>query len=77
MADVTTGDMLAAITEEGGSESVRLIGNILDSNRREQEWLAATIQSSIEQERDEWKERALEAEARLRRIESRLFSMLD
>jgi hypothetical protein len=77
MDDVTTGEMLGAIAEEGGKDSLALIGNILDSNRREQEWLASTIQSSLERELDDWKQRALAAEERLHRIEGRLFGLLD
>lgn len=77
MNDVNTGDMLAVIAEEGGKDSLKLIGNILESNRREQEWLADQAQSALERERNEWKHRALVAEQRLHRIESRLFSLLD
>lgn len=77
MANVTTGDMLTVVAKEGGDDALKFIGSVLDSNRREQEWLANTIQSSLEQERDEWKNRALTAETRLNRIESRLFSLLD
>lgn len=77
MADVTTGDMLAVVAEEGGTEAVSLIGNILEANRREAEWLSNTIQSGLENERDEWRERAIAAEDRLRRIELRLYALLD
>ena len=76
-SEVTTGDMLAHIADEGGSDSVKLIGNLLEGNRREAEWLANTIQTGLERERDEWKDRAIAAEDRLRRIELRLFSLLD
>ena len=75
-SEVTTGDMLAVVAEEGGTESLTLIGNILEGNRREAEWLANTIQASLEAERDDWKARALEAEARIRRIEDRWFDLL-
>src|SRR3954449_13231558 len=71
------GDAIVAITEEGGSSAAKLLGDIFERNAREQEWLATTIQSSLEHERDEWKDRALAAEERLHRIESRLFSLLN
>lgn len=77
MARVTQGDAIAAVTAEGGSESAKLLANIFEANAREQERLATTIQSGLERERDEWMERALAAEDRLHRIESRLFSLLD
>jgi hypothetical protein len=77
MSRTTQGDAIAAITEEGGSDAGKLLGDIFERNAREQEWLATTIQSSLERERDEWKARALDAEARLHRIEHRLFNLLD
>jgi hypothetical protein len=70
------GDALAAVTQEGGSDAAKLLGDIFERNAREQEWLAEQIQSGLEQERDEWKARALAAEARLDRIERRLFEVL-
>lgn len=77
MSDMTQGDAIAAITEEGGSNAGKLLGDIFERNAREQEWLATTIQSSLERERDEWKARALDAEERLQRIENRLFLLLN
>ena len=74
---VTQGDALAAIATEGGSEGVKFLGDLFEAQRREADWLADTIQAGLEQERDEWMARALRAEARLARIESRLFSLLD
>jgi hypothetical protein len=75
-ADVTQGDALAAVGEEGGGEAVKLLGDIFAANAREQQWIADTVNRGLEAERDEWKERALIAEARLARIEDRLFSLL-
>ena len=77
MSDVTQGDAIAAVTEEGGSDAGRLLANIFESNAREQERLAERIQSGLESERDRWKGRALVAERRLERIEYRLSSLLD
>jgi hypothetical protein len=76
MAEVTKGDMYAAVAEEGGSEGVRILGDLMAYNEREQEWLASTIQAGLEADRDRWQERALAAEERLHRIENRLFSLL-
>jgi hypothetical protein len=75
-ADVTQGDALAAVAEEGGSSSVKLLGDIFAAQAREQEWLADTIQGGLERERDEWRERALYAEDRLHRIEERILGLL-
>lgn len=58
-------------------EAAGLLVQFMDSNARHNEWLNNTIQSSLERECDEWKERALDAEARLARITDRLFSILD
>lgn len=48
----------------------------MESNRRQAEWLDRTILESTERERDEWRRRAETAEARLARIEDRLWSVL-
>jgi hypothetical protein len=77
MSDVTQGDAIVAVVEEGGTEAGKLLGDIFAANAREQEWLAEKIQSGLESERDTWKGRALVAERRLERIEHRLFTLLD
>jgi hypothetical protein len=38
--------------------------------------LANTIQAGLERERDKWKERALDAEAQLRKIEMRVMNLI-
>jgi hypothetical protein len=77
MAEVTQGDAIAAVTDEGGSAAGKILGDIFQHNAREQQWLAQAIGEGLEQQRDEWKARALAAEERLARIEDRIYSMLD
>jgi hypothetical protein len=55
----------------------RFAVELLDRNAREAESINRFLKSSLEQERDEWKARALEAEARLARIQSNVLSLLD
>lgn len=58
-------------------EAAGLLVQIMDHNARESERIAATVQQGIERERDEWRERALAAEAQLDRIYDRLMGLMD
>lgn len=61
---------------EQSPDAAGLLVQIMDQNAREAERMAASVQQWAEQERDEWRERALRAEARLDRIEARLWDLL-
>lgn len=53
-----------------------LVAALMERNYDEQVQIQERIRAGIEQERDEWRERALDAEARLRRIEDRIHGLL-
>lgn len=70
-------DVYEQIGQEGGPEVLALVAAAMEQNARHSQWVAEQVQGGIERERDEWRERALDAEARLFRIEQRLLSLLD
>jgi hypothetical protein len=69
-------DEFKEIAKVGDSDTLAMVASVMDANAREQEWLANTIQAGLERERDKWKERALDAEAQLRKIEMRVMDLI-
>lgn len=65
------------IAEQGGPEAVGLVAALMDQSARERESVERSLFASIERERDEWRERALDAEHHLRTIRGRFLALLD
>lgn len=74
---MATRNEYAAIAAEGGTQALTLVAALMDQSANEREQLERSLLESTEQDRDRWKERAIEAERRLYRIQDRLLSLLD
>src|SRR5207245_2115987 len=72
----TAGEAMEAVAREGGPEAAGLLADLMAQSRRELESVERSLMRGVELERDEWKERALMAEAKLYRIEERLWMLL-
>lgn len=68
---------MEVIAEEAGPEAAGLVASLMERNAVEAAWAEEQSRKGLERERDEWRERAFEAEARLERIEQRLAKLLD
>lgn len=71
-----TGLAAAKIAEQGGPNAIDWLVTFMAANEREAEWCDGVILRGVERERDEWQQRALAAEDRLRRIENRIWDLL-
>lgn len=65
-----------AVAQEGGPDAAGLVFAIVRNNAEAAERMDARIREWVEQERDEWKARALAAGAQLDRIEQRILGLL-
>lgn len=74
---VESGLAAAKIAEEGGPSAVGALVTIMDANARHVESIEGLVRQGIENERDEWRERALNAEERLARIQNRILGFLE
>lgn len=75
--EITKGEAVAKIGEEGGSEAVSLVVNLMERSQREIDWAMDCTIKGLERERDEWRERALEAENRLFAAQNRVLALFD
>lgn len=75
MSDRETMDELAAHVS-GDEAATSILLQVLDSNRQHSEHVSGIVQANLERERDEWKARALSAEALVARMERNVLGML-
>lgn len=65
------------IAREGGPEAAGLVAGLMAHSAAEREAIEASVLASVERERDEWRDRALAAEARIAVAENRLLAIFD
>jgi len=77
MNDQTTDQHpMATIAEKVGPEGVGLVAELMDANRRDQEWVDNAVRGSLERDVETWKARALAAEEELSAIRERVLNMV-
>lgn len=72
---IENGLAAAKIAERGGPNAVGTLVTIMDASARDAERIEGLVRRGIERERDEWRDRALDAEERLARIEDRVWEL--
>lgn len=75
-ADVSYGDAMAAVAAEGGPQSAGLLADLMDRNARDIQWAQDRVNEGLERQRDEWRDRALDAEAELEAVRALFEAML-
>ena len=81
MADIRVpaenGQAKAEFAREDSPEAAGLVGRLIDAEARNAELRDAQVFGWLERERDQWKARALAAEAQVDRIQGRMMDLLE